>query len=91
MENMSYDDMTRVEMMRRIKELEFATVDLNLFLDNHPQNQQALMDYNRFTKELMELKKKYEAQYGVLTNFGQSQSQYPWTWVNEPWPWEIGE
>lgn len=91
MENMYYGNMSRAEMMKKIKELEFAVVELNLYLDNHPMNQQAIMDYNKFTKELMELKERYEKQYGMLTNFGYSLSQYPWEWVNEPWPWEIGE
>lgn len=82
------DDMTCSEMMNRIRELEFAAVDLNLYLDTHPANQQALMDYNTVTQQLKELKKVYEAKYGPLTNFGYAPSQYPWRWVSEPWPWE---
>lgn len=77
------------DLLKRIQELEFAAVDLNLFLDNHPENQQALIDYNKITEELKKLKKMYEAQYGPLTNFGYAPSQYPWAWVNDPWPWEV--
>lgn len=84
-------DMRRWELFGKIRELEFAIVDINLYLDNHPENQQAVDDYNKFTQELMNLKKKYEADYGALTNFGYCPSQYPWTWVTEPWPWEVGE
>jgi spore coat protein JB len=79
------------ELFKKIHELEFAAVDLNLFLDTHPSNQQALMDYNRIAAELIQLKKMYEMQNGPLTNFGCSPSQYPWKWVDEPWPWERGE
>lgn len=78
----------RKELLRKIQELSFATVELNLFLDTHPENQQALMDYNYFHQQLMEHKRMYEVNYGPLTNFGFSPSQYPWAWVNEPWPWE---
>lgn len=77
------------KMLEKIRELEFAAVDLNLFLDNHPTNQQALTDFNAIALELGELKKAYEAKYGPLTNFGHSPGQYPWRWVSEPWPWEI--
>jgi len=77
------------DLLKRIQELEFAAVDLNLYLDNHPENQQALIDYNKITEELKKLKKMYEAQYGPLTNYGYAPSQYPWAWVNDPWPWEV--
>ncbi len=81
-------DLNREELMLKIQELEFAVVDLNLFLDTHPENQQALMDYNMYTSELMKLKKVFEMQYGPLTNFGYAPSQYPWRWIESPWPWE---
>lgn len=82
------DEMKCRELLDKIRELEFAAVDLNLYLDNHPMNQQALMDYNTVTKELMELKRMYEADSGPLIHFGCAPSQYPWRWVSEPWPWE---
>lgn len=83
------DNVSMEELLIRIQELEFAAVDLNLFLDNHPANKQALSDYNKFTEQLMGLKKVYEAKYGPLCNYGSAPSQYPWKWVEDPWPWEI--
>ena len=85
-EKMGCDD-----LLLKIQELEFVAVDLNLYLDNHPQNKNAIADYNTVTKELNNIKKLYEAQNGPLSNFGCSESPYPWQWVNEPWPWQIGE
>lgn len=84
-------DMKCEELMRKIKELEFAAVELNLYLDNHPTCQQALADYNMIVQDLMKHTKLYEANFGPLANFGNSPSQYPWRWVEEPWPWESGE
>lgn len=80
--------LSREELMDKIYELKFAVVDLNLFLDNNPDNKEALMDYNAFTEELNRLTEIYETQFGPLTNFGGSKSQYPFGWVDEPWPWE---
>lgn len=84
-------EMSRGEMMKKIQEVEFATIDLNLYLDNHPENQRALMDYNSLTSELINLKRIYEMKYGPLTNFGYAPSKYPWQWIESPWPWEIEE
>ncbi|MGI6712409.1 MAG: spore coat protein CotJB [Bacillota bacterium] len=78
----------RKKLLRKIQELEFAAVELNLYLDNNPSDEQALSDYNKFTQDLINLKDMYEAKYGPLTNFGNAPSQFPWKWVEEPWPWE---
>lgn len=75
-------------LMRQLQEVSFALVELNLFLDNNPNNQQALADFNNLSQRYSELKTLYEAQYGPLANFGYAPSQYPWQWVCEPWPWE---
>ncbi|GIM29509.1 spore coat protein CotJB [Clostridium polyendosporum] len=79
------------DMLNKIRELEFATVDLNLYLDTHPRCEKALTDYNCITEELIKLKKLYEQKYGPLTHFGYGTSDYPWQWIDEPWPWESGE
>lgn len=85
------DELSRIELLRRIQQLEFAAVDLNLFLDNHPTNKKAIEDFNKFTEELMRLKKEYERNFRMLANFGFSKADPSWSWVDEPWPWEKGE
>lgn len=84
-------EMTAKDLITRIQELEFTAIDLNLFLDTHPECMEALMEYNRCASQLEQLKKIYEMKYGPLLNFGFSPSQYPWKWVNEPWPWDLQE
>lgn len=91
MDGMLHDKLSRSELLKKIREYEFAAVDLNLYLDNHPNNGKAVENYNAISKELMSLKRLYEMKFGVLTNFGYARSQCPWTWVDEPWPWESGE
>ena len=82
-------DKARLKMLEEIMMLEFAAIELTLFLDTHPEDKRALADYNRYTKMLQRSKKEYEALYGPLSVYGTSPSQYPWRWVYEPWPWEI--
>lgn len=87
----SLHDLSREELISSIHELKFAALDLNLYLDTHPECKPALIDYNNITKDLKAVVNMYESKYGPLTNFGGSESKHPWAWVDEPWPWESGE
>jgi spore coat protein JB len=81
---------SREKLIRAIQEHEFAAVELNLYLDNFPRCKDALEDYNYITRELNKLKAQYVKRFGPLSNFGEDMSDYPWQWVEEPWPWECG-
>jgi len=85
-----YDD-DRYERMRKLKELEFAAVELTLYLDNNPEDQEALNDYNSISENLSRVRREYEQMYGPLSSYGCSKSKTPWQWVEDPWPWESGE
>ncbi len=82
-------DRRRRELLLRIMELEFAAIDLNLFLDTHPGDQRALADYNAIAQELSRARAAYESLYGPLMPFGQAVSEGTWRWIEEPWPWEV--
>lgn len=81
--------LSRRELIKKIQILQFAAVDLNLFLDTHPDCSQAITDYNQCVQNLMSLKKMYEMHYGPFANFGSATSCDPWAWIDEPWPWEM--
>lgn len=69
--------------------LDFAVKELNLYLDTHPQDQEALGLYASYIKLAKEGREKYIAQYGPLD----STDLIPdagYTWINDPWPWELG-
>ncbi len=77
------------EQLKRIMAEEFTAVELNLYLDTHPHDKQALHMYNETVHRLHCLKEEYEEEFGSLSNFGTSSGRYPWQWIDEPWPWEI--
>lgn len=79
----------QAKMLKAIMALEFTAIELNLFLDTHPCDQKALMDYNMVHQQLKAAKKQYECHFGPLSNFGESPSKFPWQWIEEPWPWQI--
>lgn len=75
------------DMLMQIKELNFAVIELGLYLDTHPEDQRALCLHRKYVKELKDIKDKYQKVYGPLSIY------YPcnkWRWLEEPWPWERG-
>lgn len=77
----------REEMAMKIRELDFALVELGLYLDTHPDDRKALCLHNNYSKQMKDLKDKYQKVYGPLT------MDYPcnkWRWLEQPWPWERG-
>ena len=77
----------QIKMLKEIKYLEFAIVELAEYLDTHPNDEKALCLHNKYCKELKEIKDIYQKIYGPLT------INYPcnkWRWLEDPWPWEGG-
>jgi spore coat protein JB len=79
----------QMEMLLDLMELEFTAVELNLYLDTHPEDMRALDLFNRTQRELAAVKNEYVRLYGPLTNFGNCASLDGWTWIDGPWPWQI--
>ncbi|MED4343760.1 spore coat protein CotJB [Heyndrickxia coagulans] len=77
---------TRLE---ELQALDFAIVELNLYLDTHPDDQAAIEQYNTFVHARKKVKRAFEKQFGTLTNFGHSYSPTPFQWKEPPWPWQV--
>lgn len=79
------------EYYRQLEELQvidFVIVELNLYLDTHPNDHDAIRQYNEYVKMRRPLVKKFEKEFGPLT-VGSSYSKYPWEWKESPWPWQV--
>jgi spore coat protein JB len=76
-------------LMEQLQAVDFVLVELNLYLDTHPEDLEAINQYNHYVKERKKLKKAVEAIYGPLEHFGHSYSGYPWQWNDSPWPWQL--
>ncbi|WP_042275524.1 spore coat protein CotJB [Faecalimicrobium dakarense] len=80
---------SRRELILKVQELGFACLDMNLYLDTHPEDQKAVNTFNSLSKQFMQAKCAYESKYGPLTNFGHSINNCnTWQWVCQPWPWD---
>lgn len=82
-------DPKKKALLLRLMELQFATLELNLFLDTHPEESQAIQDFRILSQELMNTKMAYESAYGPLLNFGLGMTGRSWEWIQDPWPWEV--
>lgn len=75
--------------MEQLQAVDFVLIDLTLYLDTHPDDFEAINQFNQFAKERKRLKKVIESNYGPLMQFGNSYSGYPWNWDDAPWPWQL--
>ncbi|MFT9488087.1 spore coat protein CotJB [Tepidibacillus infernus] len=74
-------------LLRQYQELEFAAVEVRLYLDTHPFDQGAQCDFKRYTYQMMMLRPHLERHFGPLQQ-GFSYEN-PARWIDEPWPWEL--
>lgn len=77
------------DLMEQLQAVDFVLVELNLYLDTHNGDIEAINQFNHYVKERKKLRKAVESIYGPLMHFGHSYSGQPWNWDDSPWPWQI--
>ena len=78
----------QAKRLTNIDALSFAMVDLGLYLDVNPNNQDAIKLFNQYREEKESIMKDYESKYGPITLDSDSLNSYPWSWNDMPWPWD---
>jgi spore coat protein JB len=79
----------QLQLLRQLQEIDFTLLELNLYLDTHPNDLQAIQQFNGLSERRAQFRQTYETQFGPLYNFGLSFNQYPNGWNEGPWPWEV--
>ncbi|MFC7060482.1 spore coat protein CotJB [Halobacillus seohaensis] len=79
----------QLQLMEQIQQVDFALVELTLYLDTHPQDYTSIQQFNQLASQSKQLKNQYEQQFGPLRQYGESYSSYPWSWNDAPWPWQM--
>ena len=80
----------RTDQERKLFEIQslcFASHELNLYLDLHPEDQSMLRLMNDYIIKKDQLVKEYENKYGPLT-LNNTSNKTTFNWVNNTWPWE---
>ncbi len=82
------DGMTNCEkLLEQIRAVDFALVEVVLYLDAYPDCHEALDTYHKLIARRRGLYGQYEASCGPLTAMG-NQSTTSWDWIDKPFPWE---
>ncbi|MBM7713662.1 spore coat protein CotJB [Siminovitchia sp. FSL H7-0308] len=74
--------------LEEIQTIDFVLVELTLYLDTHPNDMDAIRQYNEYIKLRKTAVKKFEKQFGALSH-GSTYSRHPWDWKEAPWPWQV--
>lgn len=74
-------------LMQAIQMYDFYLYELNLYLDTHPRDKQALELFDKYNKMREAAYKAYSEKYGPITVNGFAGGDF-FNWVDEPWPWE---
>ena len=78
----------QAKMLTDIDSLEFALIDLNLYLDIYPDDKNTIALFNKYRNEQNELLNEYQNKYGPILLNSDALNNIPWMWDNNPWPWE---
>jgi len=78
----------REELLYNILMYKFALIELNLYLDTHPNNSSIINLYNKYLMEEKKLCDQFEKSYGPLTVDSENLGNNSWNWIKSPWPWE---
>ncbi|WP_067622817.1 spore coat protein CotJB [Alicyclobacillus acidiphilus] len=73
--------------LQQLQSVDFSLVELNLYLDTHPEDNQAMRQYNELRTQRQMIVQNFENQFGPLTNFGDTTSTQLWN--VGPWPWQV--
>lgn len=78
--------MDEKQSLHMIQKYDFALYDLQLYLDTHPESQNALQLWNRYQNLRQQAVQTYTQRFGPLRPNQAGGS--PWNWNQTPWPWE---
>lgn len=74
------------QLLTYVNAYSFAAHELNLYLDNNPDDKAMIQLFNQYTEEANKAKEEYAKKFGPL--FVDQSNTYPWAWNKAPWPWE---
>lgn len=85
---MAESKLCKKDLLHWIDHVSFAVDDVKLFLDTHPQNQEALAFFEKKQSERNCALHEYAKHFGPLTVDTAHTSCNSWDWINSPWPWQ---
>ena len=79
----------RQRMLLEVQKYSFAMWDLNLYLNTHPTDGNAMMLFDQYRTSYNKSVNDYESKYGPLHLESVNTNSGYWQWNKCPWPWEV--
>lgn len=87
---MSRGEKTRESMLLEIGMVDFAVVEMTLYLDTHPFERDAIDYLRHFVRLKNKLEREYSNMFEPLSVSQTDSCSEQWTWALAPMPWEGG-
>lgn len=88
---MNADNRSRKALLDRINKVSFAANELNLYLNTHPDDSNALNMFAEVRRQRITLLEEFAKKYGPLTvDYAGENCSENWNWIQMPWPWQEG-
>lgn len=84
------DTSDRRKLLNDIGKAGFVLTELNLYLDTHPYDQQAMELFKQYNALKTNLVKEYTEKYGPIVLSQVDTDSREWKWATQDWPWEGG-
>ena len=79
----------REALLKQISTYQFAALDLQLYLDTHPNDAAAKRRLSDSEHKSGQLRAEYEAKYGPIVFRDTPDTRMKW--IKNPWPWDLCE
>lgn len=76
--------------LNQLRALEFVLLELGLYLDTHPHDEEAFSLFQTYTALEKAARDKYVEEHGPLLPTCAANDTH-FTWINGPWPWDYPE
>lgn len=78
----------RQRLLLDVQKYGFAMWDLNLYLNTHPTDRNAMMLFDQYRNSYKRAMEDYQNKYGSLSVSDVSTDGGYWAWNKCPWPWD---
>ena len=79
----------RERLLLDVQMYSFAMWDLNLYLNTHPTDRNAMSLFDNYRNSYRRAINEYENKYGSLNLDKVNINGQTWEWNKSPWPWEV--
>lgn len=76
------------EALLNLDQMHFAMHELNLYLDNYPDDKQMIDKFNEFRTAYEKLLNEYQSKYGPIEITSPYMTTSPFAWTKDAWPWD---